>query len=378
MRLFTLLPLILALLFPAAGAAAENADPSGEGRPWRVIYVEAGPYRDYHLILRGLAQGLHSLKLIEDLPPLEADDTEDSAPLWRWLSEAAGGDRLKFLADGFYSADWNDELLTAQKKEILARLERGEVDLILAFGTAAGEALITDEHQTPLMLLSATDPVSAGLSLSAEDSGRDNVHAQVAVGYVDYQLAMFHNLFGFATLGVPYDSTPTGRNTMALPAVERVAAERGFKILPCVADLEIEDGNQSFANLKNCLEVLAAQSEAVYLPVNNGLQHERMAELLAPIIAHKRPSFSQLGPEETRLGVLMSLGETDFQGSGYFGAATVKAILDGRKPREVKQVYLAPLSMALNLKMGRLIGWHPPFEVLAAVDELFNQVVGYE
>jgi ABC-type uncharacterized transport system substrate-binding protein len=323
----------------------------------------------------GLSQGLYDLGLIDEPPPPENGETEESARLWQWLARKAGGKRLEFLDDGFYSAAWSETRLAEDKKKILARLARGEADLILALGTAAGTALITDEHQTPLLLLTATDPVAAGLSRTAEDSGRDNVHVQVLAGNVEYQMAMFHNIFGFKTLGVPVDSTPEGRNTMGFPTVERIAAERGFKVVPCLTDLEIEDLELSFRNFKNCLDFLAAKSEAVYLPVNNGLQPERLAELLEPLIAHQRPSFSQ-SPMETRLGVLLSLGDTDFTAAGRFEAEVLQAVLKGAQPRSLNQIYLPPLTMALNLKMAQLIGWNPPFEVLAAVDELYNQVAG--
>jgi ABC-type uncharacterized transport system substrate-binding protein len=339
-----------------------------------VIYLEGGPFRDYHMIFQGIIQGLADLKLIDDPPPAD-DETENSAPLWRALA-ARPGPRLEFLADGFYSAAWNQEALATAKQEILSRLERGEADLVLAFGTAAGLALVDAVNRTPLLIISTTDPVGAKLSLSPEDSGRDNVHVQVVSGAVEYQLAMFHNIFNFTTLGMPCDSTTEGQASMGLPTVEKIAAEKGFTVVPCQTELDIGDQEKSYRNLKTCLDRLVETSAAIYLPVNNGLQPERMASLLEPVIAHQRPSFSQLGPEETRLGVLLSLGETDFLNSGRFEAEVIQAILNGAKPRALNQVYLPPLTMALNLKMAQLIGWKPPFEVLAAVDELYNQVAG--
>ena len=365
------------LSFPVPSAGADDPPPaSAAEKTWRVVYVEGGPYRDYHLIFLGLLQGLYELNLLSELPPLDEDENEDSSGFWQWLAEKSPGRGLEFPADGFYSAAWDSSRLAEYKKEIMARGERGEVDLILAFGTAAGIALITDEHKIPILSISVTDPVAAGLSLSAEDSGRDNVHAQVVVGAVEYQLAMFHNIFGFQTLGLPSDSTPEGRRTMAIPTVEKIAAERGITIVPCLADLEIEDLEESARNLKNCLEFLAPRSEAIYLPVNNGLQTEHMAGLLEPIIAHQRPSFSQTGPDDTEQGVLLSMGETDFLNSGRFEAEVIKEIMGGATPRSLNQLYMPPLTMALNLKMARLIGWDPPFEVLAAMDELYNKVAG--
>ena len=87
------------------------------------------------------------LNLIDTPPPLE-EDGYDTALLWRWLAEKAGGRWLEFLAYGFYSADWNKARMAEYKLDILTHLERGDVDLIPTFGTVAGLALITDGHQT--------------------------------------------------------------------------------------------------------------------------------------------------------------------------------------------------------------------------------------
>jgi hypothetical protein len=68
----------------------------------------------------------------------------------------------------------------------------------------------------------------------------------------------------------------------------------------------------------------------------------------------------------------MSLAEEDFMSSGRFEAEVIREILAGRRPGEINQIYVAPLTMALNIKMAMAIGWDPPFKVLAAVDELYT------
>lgn len=387
-------------------------------RPWRVIYLQAGPYRDYLMNLVGLSSALKELNLVEKAFPylnteakfpddishdivlsipnhaytadrpkrpdplikenIEPSQEADAAQLWTWLSKNAGGDRLIFLADGFYSADWDDVKLANIKVEIIQRLKRDEADMVIAMGTAASQAMICDDITKAVLSVSATDPIAAGLTKDKEFSGRDNVHVQVESGKLERQLTMFHNLFKFKTLGVPYDSTEEGRKTMGVETIEKVAQEKGFKIISCFTNLEIPDLEKSSANLTSCLKRLSEESEAIYLTVNNGMAPEGMANILAPIIAYGRPSFSQKGPVETRLGVLMSLAEDDFINSGRFEAKVIEQILLGQKPGNISQHYVAPLTLALNIKMAMIIGWDPPFEVLAAIDQLFDQVAGQQ
>ncbi|MDR2367093.1 MAG: ABC transporter substrate-binding protein [Deltaproteobacteria bacterium] len=346
----------------AAGGAKEK---------FTVAYVEGGPYGDYHMTLLGLVFGLEKLGLIgvvESPNSVKAD----SRMLWNWLCDNANSDRLVFKPEHFYSADWDDSKYPVIKRQILSQVERGEIDLILAFGTVAGELMATDEHHTPVLSITATDPVAAGLSETVEYSGKDHVHVQVLAGQIERQLTMFHTVFGFKTLGVPFDITGAGQSSMGAQTIERVAKELGFELVTCETELEISEREAAFRNLVGCLNTLSRKSEAIYLTVSNGMIESRMPEILAPIIASRLPSFSQSGPGETKLGVLMSLAADDFMSSGLFVAETLKEILSGRSPGQISQVYVAPLTMALNIKMAMAIGWNPPFKVLASVDELYT------
>ncbi|MDR2386540.1 MAG: ABC transporter substrate-binding protein [Deltaproteobacteria bacterium] len=350
---------------------ADQAPPESPEKKFSVAYLEGGPYADYHMTLLGLINGLEGLGLIEATAPPNAVKN-DSRKLWNWLSENATSERLVFKPEHFYSADWEESKYPQIKKQILAQVDQGEIDLILAFGTVAGKLMITDEHQTPVMSITATDPVAAGLSETVEYSGKDHVHVQVLAGQIERQLTMFHTVFGFKTLGVPYDVTSAGQSSMGVPTIERVAKELGFELVTCETELEISDTEAAFRNLVSCLERLSQNSQAIYLTVSNGMMESRMPEILAPIVAGRLPSFSQSGPGETKLGVLMSLAADDFMSSGQFVAETLNEILSGRLPGQINQAYVAPLTMALNIKMAMTIGWNPPFNVLASVDELYT------
>jgi ABC-type uncharacterized transport system substrate-binding protein len=366
------LALTLSLTLAPALAQTPEANPSPLPlkRDFKVIYFEAGPYRDYALNLAGLAKGLAELGLIEnwDVPVPEGEDAE---PIWRWLAEKAGGSWLVFPKDGFYSGAWDETRYPTLKRTILNRLRAGEADLILAFGTVASLIVATDEHNVPVMSITATDPVSAGISESVESSGRDHVHVQVEVVKIKRQLGMFHQVFGFKTLGVPYDATESGRATMGVETIKRTAEELGFTVIPCVAHLELASPAESQKNLGECLKFLAERADAIYLTVSNGATESAIKTLLAPAIAKKLPTFSQKGPSETRRGVLMSLAEDDFANSGRHEAKILKAILEGAKPGSLPQAYVPPLTMALNFQTALDIGWDPPFDLLAVVDELY-------
>ncbi|MDY0226432.1 MAG: ABC transporter substrate binding protein [Desulfomicrobium apsheronum] len=356
--------------------AEQSADASSNPhKKWRVAYVEGGPYTDYQQIFAGTVRGLAKLGLIENGDVPVPKNSESTREMWVWLCANAGGGRMEFLPDGYYSSNWDEKLRVSNKADIMRRIhERGDVDIILAFGTWAGQDMATDEHSVPTFSMSVTDAVDAGIVASAEDSGLDHVHAQVEPGRYERQVAIFHDVFKFRRMGVVYEDTPDGRSSSGIPAVEKAARELGIELVPCTTTLNLPDLDQSFENLQSCVESLSTRCDAIYLTVNTGMQGHRIRELLQPIIAAGIPSFSQSGPGETKLGVLMSLAQTDFDDVGLFEANAVAKVLDGAKPRDVNQIFEGPLGLAINLKMAMLIGWNPPFEILAAVDEIHQQI----
>ncbi len=348
-------------------------------KKWRVIYVEGGSYTDYQQILRTTAQSLAQLGAIQkgDVPIPE--ETVNTRPMWEWLCQNAGGDRLEFLEDGYYSANWSEERRAQNKAAILERIRtRKDVDMILAFGTRAGLDMATDEHQVPVMSISVTDAVKAGIVTSIEDSGRDHVHALLDPGLYKRQIVIFHNVFHFKRLGVPYEDTPEGRSACAFEEIEDAARQLNVTIVPCATQLRLPDKEASFRNLQKCLEKLSTSSDAIYLTISPAMQRNRMKELISPLIEAGIPSFSQSGPEDTRLGVLMSIAQSNFRAEGMASAQAIVKVLDGTKPRDITQIFAEPLSMAINLKMAMLIGWDPPLEVLIAVDQFYQDLSNAE
>jgi hypothetical protein len=345
-------------------------------RPFRVIYVEGGSYEDYYLTLSGLVRGLHTLGLVRDgRPPVKPDST-DTLELWQWLSRTQGTEELlEFPEDGFYSAGWSMVGRDKVKRAVTERVrDRGDVDLILAFGTRAGLDFVLDNPGVPVMSLSAIDPEGAGFAPGDENAvSRPWAHVFVKRDRIPAQLSLFHGTFGFGRLGVPVEEDPeAGRLSMAWPAIEEAATELGFRIVPCYAAMEVPDRDEANRNLMECLEYLSRESDAIYLTVNNGMLRSRMGEILAPISEAGLPSFSQEGSEAVRSGVLMSAGQDDYDDIGLFEARALREILYGATPGKIPGIYRAHASVAINLTMALRIGWNPPFEILVAADRIYQ------
>lgn len=341
---------------------------------WRIAYVEGGPYSEYQSTLMAILKGFIQQNVIKkiNLPPVNSFN--DCKELWDWAVKNTKSDSIEFIPDGFYSANWDSEQRTAQKENILNRIhEKNDIDILLAFGTFGGSDFATDEHDVPTFVLSVTDYVEAKIIVSPQDSGRDHVHASVETGRYERQLATFYDVFHFKKLGIPFDDSEDGKATIALTQLESAAKNLGFELELCGFNT-LESKDKVVDNLIFCLEDLGKRTDAIYMTMNTAMQRDRMTDILKPVIDAGLPTFSQLGVDETELGVLMSLSQPSFDNEGL---NTVKAIIEtmnGKLPRECEQEYSGPLGLAINLKMAMLIGWNPPFEILAAVDNIFHEI----
>jgi ABC-type uncharacterized transport system substrate-binding protein len=91
------------------------------------------------------------------------------------------------------------------------------------------------------MVLSASDAVASGIIKSAEDSGYNHVHACVDPFRYDRQVRVFHDIVGFKKLGIAYEDSVEGKSYAAVEIIEKVAAERDFKIVKCFTKSDIAD-----------------------------------------------------------------------------------------------------------------------------------------
>ena len=68
------------------------------------------------------------------------------------------------------------------------------------------------------------------------------------------------------------------------------------------------------------------------------------------------------------------ISQVNTEEEGVFTAQQMAAIMEGTSPGDLSQKYEGAVSLALNLRMATLIGWNPPLEILAAVDEFYQEM----
>ena len=365
---------ILIVLYILIVAQPQLAMSETPPKPFRVIYVEGGPFTDFQLIFKGMSLGLQRLGLIANGNVPIPSNTEYLDGMWMWMNKHAGGHKIEFLKDGFYSADYNHQQFERMCASITRRiLEQKDVDAILSFGTMAGKKLAGLRLPVPVIVSSVTNSVEAGIVPSVEDSGNANLVSLIDPERFKCHIFLFHTIFKFKKLGIAYEDTPTGKHSIALQEIESAAKEREIELVRCTDMFDIEDVQKAAERLAICHRKLVEKgAEAVYLTYNVGITEQTMERVLEPLLTAQVPTFSQQGGAAVKMGALLSIAQSSDSAEGEYSAYLLSEIMQGKKAGSLSQRFETPLSLAINVRTAKRINWKPALDVLVAVDEFFN------
>ena len=379
MKLKTIMIAMILVCFVGAAIAADKGTFStkpttNNGKKWRLAYYEGGEYIDYQLIFTETVKGLMKLGWIEfiDIPKQKGEQTKE---LWKWMTKNLKSDYIEFVEDGHYTANWDDAIRAKMIDEIIGRLNsKKDVDLFIAMGTWAGKDMGNNRHSTPTMVLSASDPISAGIINSVEDSGYEHVHAQVDPFRYERQMKVFHEIIGFNKVGVAYENTVNGRSYAAIDVIEEMAQKQDFEIVRCYTQSDIADSDKAEQSVVDCFEKLVEKTDAIYVTVQGGINKRSIPKLVKIANNRRIPTFSQSGSEEVKNGFLVSLSQAGFKYIGEFHAQTFAKVFNGAKPSQLDQLFQEPPKIAINLKTAEIIGFDPPVVLLGAADEIYRDI----
>ena len=346
------------------------------GQKWRVVFYEGGPHANYYHYLEATVLGLMKLGWIEksELDEIQSKK-KDTQRLWNWLVNRAKSDYIEFVRDGYYSANWDDNLRLENKDRLLRRLKnKGDINLAIAMGTWAGLDLANTKHAVPTIVMSTSDPVEAGIIKSPEDSGYDHVHARVDPYRYERQLRIFHDIIKFKKLGIAFEDSIYGRSYSAIDIVEKVAADIGFEVVTCHTKSDISDIEIASESVIRCFDELSRKVDAIYVTIQGGVNTESIPKLVEIANRNRIPTFSQLGSKEVQQGFLFSISQPSFKPAGLFLSATIAQIFNGAKPRQLRQLFEESPSIAINLKTAEIVGLYLYADILAAADTIYRDI----
>jgi ABC-type uncharacterized transport system substrate-binding protein len=348
---------------------------TNKGKKWRIAYYEGGPYTDYQQVLTETIRALMKMGWIE-LNEIPMQKGEETKSLWQWLATKARSNYIEFNKDLYFSSDWMNKKRSETVESLTSRLAKTkDIDLLIAMGTQAGQDFANDKHHIPTIVMSSSDPISAGVIKSVENSGFEHVHATVDPKRYERQVRIFHEIIGFKKLGMFFEDSVNGRAFSAVETVEKVATERGFEIVKCFCfDEGIDDQKRREESVKKCFNDLVAKVDAIYVTQQSGVNDVTIPEIVKVANNNHIPTFSQAGSLEVKYGLLLSLSQAGYKYIGEFHAQTIAKIFNNAKPNQLNQLFEEPPKIAINLKTAQIIGFDPPIVLLGAADEIFEEI----
>lgn len=365
------------LVFPLRLVWAASDSPClNHGERWRIAYCEGGPWADYRDTLLSIIEALMDKGWIDAAPLPAFESPTDTSEIWTWLCTQAQSRYLTFSKEGYYSADWKDEFRDKNRKRMLSDLAQRRYDLVWALGTWAGLDLVNDLHEVPTMVMSTSNPVTAGIISDPEDSGLDHVFVRTDPTRVLRQVLLFHAIIDFSRLGVVYEDSDYGRAYAYLDEVKKAALQGGFELVTCKAhnDEGTDSTKQAMKEYLDCVLQLAPVVDAFIYDDHTGGRPSEVGLSLPVFVQHKVPTWSTRGSELVQRGVLMSIAKKDFSRLGEYYAETMARILNGARPRDMEQVFRSRFRLAINLKTAELLGYDPPVNLLHVTDDVFSTI----
>ncbi len=329
---------------------AVSARTSGD-KTYQVGYIEAGTYWTYTSTLDAIKEALKT------------------APEWSSLNWSG---KIAFPKNAYFSPGWENESgLREAAKQLMSR---SDLDLIIAAGTAATGALLeVNNGKTPVLAMAVADAVKSGFVKSEAESGTGNFTVRVVPGRYKRMFQIFHDVIGFRKLGLMYPDTENGRKYSNVEDAQAVARERGFEI---VKYPKIGMG-ETMEDCINGIEFLIDQDiDAFFIPTLNCFdwQQSDVKMLIDMLIANKIPTFAREGSKMVQAGALMGFSTYDFTERGRFLAERAIRILSGESAGSLPMVDNAIPKISLNLHVAELIGFDPSFDIIAASDEIYQEI----
>jgi putative ABC transport system substrate-binding protein len=248
--------------------------------------------------------------------------------------------------------------------DLIADLLRLNVDVIVVASSAGARAAKNAVKTTPIVFVSATDPLGSDLVSSLARPGGNLTGTSLVVGeefaakWVELAKDILPQVASVAALS--HTDHPMARRYLG--AMEAAARTLGLKLqVFAVRDV---------AGLNSALSIMAKTPPgALIVPASAlfGLHGKRIAESALP------RGIATVGHDRTLVvdGMLASYGPS-IRDSYRRGAVYVDKILKGAKPADLPVEQPTTIELAINLKTAKALGLSIPQSVLARADQVIE------
>ncbi|OKO70350.1 ABC transporter substrate-binding protein [Bradyrhizobium sp. NAS96.2] len=238
-------------------------------------------------------------------------------------------------------------------------------DLILASTTPATLALHQETRTVPIVFVTVSDPVGAGLVATLSRPGANitgfiNLEPTMGGKWLELLKEIAPSIGRVAIMFNP-DTAPKG-GLYFLPSFE--AAARSLHVASITTPVHSE------AEIETAITMLGRESGGGLVVESDGFMTVHRAKIISLATQYKVPAVSDR-TLPTEQGGLLSYGPVD--DDIFLGVALyVDRILRGANPAELPVQVPTKFEMRLNLKSAAMLGLAVPPSILARADEVIE------
>ena len=342
-----------------------------DGKKFKIAIIRSGQYWQYAANFKTLLDAFIDYGWVNKIQ-LTEEALRTMPEMLTELRKQDYSNYIEFPSKSYFDFEFKEEKSKDPKFQAIIK-DSKNIDLIISFGTRSGRVLSGEKALTiPVVAVQISDPLKAGIIESCNDSGNDFLTARCDPDKYRRQIKVFYDVIKFKRLGLIYEDTPAGRSIAALEHIENLSKEKGFSIIRNTKP--IANGPEAPKTYLKGLEELAPQIDAMYLTIHGGLSLQNLPTVMSILNRYKVRSFSMEGPKFVKHGVLLSISSQERRATGEYNVQKIIRILKGAKARNLDQVFTITPMIAINLKEAMQIGYDPPVDILAASDEVYEDI----
>ncbi len=250
-----------------------------------------------------------------------------------------------------------------RRKAAAAELVAARLDVIVAAGTVDARPLRALTHVTPIVVISGSDLVEAGLVDSLARPG-GNVTGIVSLGgeLDSKRLELLRALLPAATRIAVLFSAQDPRSTPRAKALEALMRPLGIRVNLRLVN-EVGDFEAAYA-------ASAADRDEAILVQESPLTFENQQRLVALAAQHRLPAIYERR-QFVDNGGLLSYGQL-WRENFERAAVLVDKVLRGAKPADLPVEQPTHFELAVNLKTAKALGLVIPESILTRADEVIE------
>jgi outer membrane protein TolC/ABC-type uncharacterized transport system substrate-binding protein len=244
-----------------------------------------------------------------------------------------------FVAEGYITANWDRDLLNQQVQRLVARKS---IDLAVAIGPWAAEALLDAGFKGGIVALHRLEPVTEGLVDSSLKPIASNLTVNIHQGRFEKDLSALFSLKPVKRLGVLVFGSPEQNERLA-DSLRTIAARANIELV----NVSAYNAKGTFVFYK-AYQLLDKKIDALYISSTWGLSAEITGEFLRMVAQDGISVFSSEGPFQVTRGAFAANSGSTGIAEPYFAAWKAVRIVAGEQPDELPTVMRPLTGLAIN------------------------------